>query len=305
MDHYRCTDDGSRGLVGEEERVEHWVMHLPPMTHSDTTYDVTFDWDFYVPRDECFNHVKKADFTSYLLKAISAGILPLARELFDTAVPREFDDFRTCTSSTRVGSGSRRPRHGPHVQSLPAAQEHLPIGGSYLLKMPMPEVIKNDKLAWRTDEEFAREMLAGLNPHIITRLKEFPPRSKLDGYGDQTSNIKWSTSSPTSASSPSTRRSPTAGSSSWTTTTTSYLQLLKINSLENTFVYATRTLLILQDDDTLKPIAIELSRPRLDEIGTKVVGADSKVYTPPPLQARSRTITSRTPSGSWPRPTPL
>jgi hypothetical protein len=44
-----------------------------------------------VPRDECFNHVKKADFTSYLLKAISAGILPLA---------------------TRLGGDERRPKVG-------------------------------------------------------------------------------------------------------------------------------------------------------------------------------------------------
>jgi hypothetical protein len=137
-----------------------------------------------VPRDECFNHVKKADFTSYLLKAISAGILPLARELFDTAVPREFDDFEDMYK--------------------------LYEGG-----------ITVDKAI--TDGRF----------FILDHHDNFIP------------------------------------------------QLLKINSLENTFVYATRTLLILQDDDTLKPIAIELSRPRLDEIGTKVVGADSKVYTPP------------------------
>ncbi|CAN1292696.1 Linoleate 9S-lipoxygenase 2 [Linum perenne] len=47
------------------------------------------------------------------------------------------------------------------------------------------------RTAWRTDQEFAREMLAGLNPVIIRLLQELPPRSKLDRkvYGNQDSSI--------------------------------------------------------------------------------------------------------------------
>lgn len=45
----------------------------------------------------------------------------------------------------------------------------------------------------------------------------------------------------------------------------------------NTKLYASRTLLFLQDDGTMKPIAIELSLPHPD--GDEL-GAVSKVYTP-------------------------
>ncbi|KAK2449589.1 linoleate 9S-lipoxygenase [Trifolium repens] len=60
-----------------------------------------------------------------------------------------------------------------------------------LLKYPAPHIIQVDKSAWMTNEEFAREMLAGVNPCVIQRLQQFPPQSKLDpkDYGDQTSTI--------------------------------------------------------------------------------------------------------------------
>ncbi|WP_285164272.1 lipoxygenase family protein, partial [Mycobacterium tuberculosis] len=63
--------------------------------------------------------------------------------------------------------------------------------GQSFLKYPIPQLIQDDKYAWRSDEEFAREMLAGVNPHIIRLLEEFPPSSSLDSskYGNQISSI--------------------------------------------------------------------------------------------------------------------
>lgn len=55
--------------------------------------------------------------------------------------------------------------------------------------------------------------------------------------------------------------------------------LNRINTTSNK-VYATRTVLFLQDDSTLKPLAIELSLPHPDG---EQHGAVNQVYTPAEL----------------------
>ncbi|MED6118857.1 Lox2p [Stylosanthes scabra] len=129
-----------------------------------------------------------------------------------------------------------------------------------------------------SDEEFAREMIAGLNPHVIKILKKFPPQSKLDKqkYGDNTSTI---TKQQVEAS--------LGGVSLDEAISNNKLFILdhhdplfpclsKINQT-NTKAYATRTILFLQKDGTLKPVAIELSKPNPQG---DCYGPISTVYTP-------------------------
>lgn len=49
-----------------------------------------------------------------------------------------------------------------------------------------------DRFAWLRDDEFARQVIAGVNPVTIERLQVFPPVSKLDPeiYGPQESALK-------------------------------------------------------------------------------------------------------------------
>lgn len=53
-------------------------------------------------------------------------------------------------------------------------------------------VYVEDKLAWLRDDEFARQVIAGINPVSIERLRVFPPVSKLDPevYGPLDSALK-------------------------------------------------------------------------------------------------------------------
>ncbi|PSS24577.1 Linoleate 9S-lipoxygenase [Actinidia chinensis var. chinensis] len=204
--------------------------------------------NIYVPRDERFGHLKMSDIWAYALKSIVQLLIPQLKALCDST-HNEFDSFND-------------------ILKL--------YGGGF--KFPMPQVIKDDKTAWRTDEEFAREMLAGLNPVIIRRLQEFPPRSNLDSkvYGNQNSSITIDHI-----------KNKLHGLTIEEAIENNQLYILdhhdalmpyvrRINTT-NTKLYATRTLLFLQKDGTLRPLAIELSwpHPQGDQFGAK-----SEVYTP-------------------------
>uniref|UniRef100_A0A6M2EL62 Lipoxygenase domain-containing protein n=1 Tax=Populus davidiana TaxID=266767 RepID=A0A6M2EL62_9ROSI len=150
--------------------------------------------DIYVPRDERFGHLKFSDFLAYALKSLVQILAPEIKSLCDKTI-NEFDTFEDVLNLYEGGVKL------PNKPTLHKIRDHIPWemlrelvrnDGERLLKFPKPDVIKEDKSAWRTDEEFAREMLAGVNPVIISRLQEFPPASKLDpkAYGNQNSSIR-------------------------------------------------------------------------------------------------------------------
>ncbi|ESW15232.1 hypothetical protein PHAVU_007G055800 [Phaseolus vulgaris] len=234
----------------------------------------------YVPRDEQFGHVKFSDFLAYAVKSVSQVLLPGITSLCDKT-PNEFDTFKDVLN---IYKGCIKLPSGPAAKKLrelvpfEVMRELIRNDGERFLKFPMPDVIKESKSAWRTDEEFAREMLAGVNPVIIQRLQEFPPVSKLDPkvYGDQASSI----------------RAIHIENSLDGFTINEAIQEMRLFILDhhdalmpyisrinstNTKTYASRTLLFLQDDGTLKPLAIELSLPHPQ--GNQH-GAVSKVIVP-------------------------
>lgn len=236
--------------------------------------------DIYVPRDERFGHLKFSDFLAYALKSLVQILLPEITSLCDKTI-NEFDSFDDVLNLYEGGIKL------PNSQTVSKIRDRIPWemlkelvrnDGERFLKFPMPDVIKEDRSAWRTDEEFAREMLAGVNPVIISHLQEFPPASNLDPkvYGNQHSSI--------------TRADIERNMNELTIDEAienkklfildhhdalmPYLR--RINST-NTKTYASRTLLLLQNDGTLKPLAIELSLPHPQGDHH---GAVSKVFTP-------------------------
>ncbi|KAL5701873.1 hypothetical protein ACHQM5_027159 [Ranunculus cassubicifolius] len=244
--------------------------------------------DIYVPRDERFGHIKLSDFLAYALKSVVQVILPEIKDLCDKT-PNEFETFQDVLNLYEGGIKLPRELLDKISNAIPLEmlKELIRTDGEPFLKYPTPQVIQEDKFAWRTDEEFAREMLAGAHPVSICLLQEFPPRSKLDArkYGNQTSSI--------------TKEHIVQNLEGLTVeealqkrklfildhhdTLMPYLNSIN-TCIPSTKIYATRTFLFLKGDGTLKPLAVELSLPHPDG---EQYGAVSKIYTPAEFGVKS------------------
>ncbi|KAJ3672966.1 hypothetical protein LUZ60_006340 [Juncus effusus] len=248
--------------------------------NSESRESILHSLDIYVPRDERFGHLKMSDFLAYAVKAVGQALFPALRDVFDR--DHEYDSFE---DTFNLYDGGIPLPHSNFLENLRKSipfefiKEWVRTDGAHKFRLPLPDVLKVDKFAWRTDEEFGREMLAGVNPVLIRRLEEFPPKSKLDRsvYGDQTSTITADHI-----------EKNLDGLSVTQALNTNRLFILdhhdhfipylpRINALKGNYIYATRTLLFLKDDGTLKPVAIELSEVQDDNFA---LGPKSKVYTP-------------------------
>eukprot|EP00253_Pinus_taeda_P032506 PITA_32506 len=248
-----------------------------PASESRLALDMSLD--IYVPRDERFGHLKLSDFLAYSLKSVAQFLVPELKSLFDST-PNEFDSFEDVMKL--YSDGIKLPENpildaAKNLIPLELIREFLTTDGQKLLKYPLPQVISNDKFAWRKDEEFARQTLAGVDPVVIQRLKSFPPRSKLDPemYGPQISSI---TSSHIEKN--------IDGLTVEQALEDNKLFILdhhdvfmpyvnRINALSRK-IYASRTILFLKKDGTLRPVAIELSLPPSGQRPESV----RKVFTP-------------------------
>ncbi|MED6113079.1 Lox2p [Stylosanthes scabra] len=234
----------------------------------------------YVPRDEIFGHLKSSDFLTFGIKSLSQTVLPLFQSALGfNAEFHSFDDARAFFEG-----GIYLPTNLiSQISPLPVLKELFRTDGEQVLKFPPPRVIQVSKSAWMTDEEFGREMIAGVNPNVIKRLDVFPPQSSLDPseFGDQTSTIT-KESLETNLEGLTVDQAIEGNKLFILDYHDAFMPFLtKINGLEVSKAYATRTILLLKNDGTLKPLVIELSLPRLGgPAGNKIIGAHSRVVLP-------------------------
>nr|AAY87057.1 13-lipoxygenase [Arachis hypogaea] len=232
--------------------------------------------DVYVPRDENFGHLKSSDFLANSIKFLTRYVLPAFESVFDlNLTPNEFDSFQDVRDLYE--GGIRLPTEViSTISPLPVIKELFRTDGEQVLKFPPPHIIQVNKSAWMTDEEFAREMIAGVNPCMIRSLQEFPPKSNLDPtiYGDQNSKIPAEVLDLEGCSLEEAINGRRLFILDYHDVFMPYVR--RINET-HAKAYATRTILFLKEDGTLKPVAIELSLPHPD--GDKS-GAISEVILP-------------------------
>ncbi|CAJ2663559.1 unnamed protein product [Trifolium pratense] len=158
------------------------------------------------------------------------------------------------------------------------------LGGSSILPYPRrgrtgrKPTQQEDTSAWMTDEEFAREMIAGVNPNVIRKIPEFPPKSKVDShiFGDNTTTITKEHLEPYMDGVTVEQAIQNNNFYILDHHDAIFPYLRKINEIGGK-AYATRTILYLQNDGTLKPLAIELSIPNPNGDS---FGPVSNVYSP-------------------------
>ncbi|MBA0764132.1 hypothetical protein Gotri_013501 [Gossypium trilobum] len=244
----------------------------PILDHKWESRNFKYDmFNIYVPRDEQFSRHKKSEFRDNNLESLIQAVSPRIEACLNFISRDVFESFQEINNVYDDGTSN----------VLDSFTSGFFRAISRKGKFPLPQVIKEDRGAWSRDEEFAREMIAGLNPLLIRLLKEheFPPLSKLDPeiYGNQHSCITKQDiqSNLDGLSVEQALKNKRLFILDHHDSVMPYLR--KINKETKTKTYASRTLLFLRDDNTLKPVAIELSLP--NEKGDKF-GAVSKVYTP-------------------------
>uniref|UniRef100_A0A0R0H569 Lipoxygenase n=1 Tax=Glycine max TaxID=3847 RepID=A0A0R0H569_SOYBN len=216
---------------------------------------------FYVPRDENLGHLKSKDALEIGTKSLSQIVQPAFESAFDLkSTPIEFHSFQDVHDLYE--GGIKLPRDViSTIIPLPVIKELYRTDGQHILKFPQPHVVQVSQSAWMTDEEFAREMIAGVNPCVIRGLEEFPPKSNLDPaiYGDQSSKITADSLDLDGYTMDEALGSRRLFMLDYHDIFMPYVR--QINQLNSAKTYATRTILFLREDGTLKPVAIELSLP--------------------------------------------
>ncbi|XP_061361375.1 linoleate 13S-lipoxygenase 2-1, chloroplastic-like isoform X1 [Gastrolobium bilobum] len=229
---------------------------------------------FYVPRDECFSEVKELTFSTKTLYAVLLILVPsLGKIIKDKELA--FPYFHEIDSLFSIGLDL--PHHEHHETEkgflgtiMPRLVKNISGDVGHVLRFETPEAMSRDRFFWFRDEEFARQTVAGLNPCSIKLVKEWPLRSKLDPivYGPAESAITSEIINKEIGGILSVEKAIKEKKLFMLDYHDLFLPYVsRVRELKGKTLYGSRTLFFLTPDGTLRPLAIELTRPPMDGKG--------------------------------------
>ncbi|XVF69709.1 hypothetical protein PTKIN_Ptkin11bG0103900 [Pterospermum kingtungense] len=211
-----------------------------PRCDTDPRYE-KWHANFYVPRDEAFSEVKQLSFSTNFVYSMLRAVIPsLESTILDPDLG--FPNFN--------------------------AIDQLFTEGLNLTALDKKELMEiRDKFFWLRDEEFSRQTLAGLNPFTIKLVTEWPLRSKLDPkvYGPAESAITTELVEREINDVMTVHKAIMEKKLFILDYHDFFLPYVKkVRDLKGRTLYGSRTIFFLNPDETLRPIAIELTRPPMD-----------------------------------------
>ncbi|KAE9622309.1 putative linoleate 13S-lipoxygenase [Lupinus albus] len=241
-----------------------------PNSHADPSSE-KISSSFYVPRDEAFSEIKQTQFTT---TTISSGLTAILESL-DALLT---DQNLSFLSFEDIDTLYKQGFHVPTIQGnrLTLLQKLIPKfikaanDTQNVFRFDTPEPLKRDKFFWLSDEEFARETLAGVNPYSIQLVKasEWPLRSKLEPqiYGPPESAITREVIEPQIIGYGTVEEAIEEKKLFMLDYHDLFLPYVnKVREIKGTTLYGSRTLFFLTKQGILKPLAIELTRPPTNE----------------------------------------
>ncbi|XP_076923289.1 lipoxygenase 2, chloroplastic-like [Bidens hawaiensis] len=184
--------DLARPVLGGEEHPYPRRCHTGrPMSTKDPLTETRTLLPFYVPCDEDFSEIKSVQFGAKTLYSALHGVLPTLDSVF-TDKDKGFALFTHIDLLYNQGVNVP-PQNSGIAGALPGLiklKDAVDIAKT-VIQFETPETIDRDTFSWFRDEEFCRQMLAGLNPCSIQLVTEWPLMSKLEPevYGPPESAI--------------------------------------------------------------------------------------------------------------------
>ncbi|KAJ7950556.1 Lipoxygenase [Quillaja saponaria] len=216
--------------------------------------------EIYVPRDESFSKIKDIVFGSRKYYVALHALIPNIESVLKDSV-QGFTQFQDIDELFKEGLNLAPIKDKGLAAILPAVVRTVNDVKEEILRFDVPKTVERDSFFWFRDKEFARQTLAGINPSSIQL--EWPLKSKLDPkiYGPAESAITKELTE---------KEIKIFYCNCAKVVILDYDDLLlpyvsKVRELKDTVLYGSWTLFFLTEEGTLRPLAIELTRPKIGD----------------------------------------